>query len=105
MIVKIHTKRQFLALYNNFDLPTLVIGSSGDLDLLNTFWILKDAGTGNCNSYELEGCRLSEKEYRVGELNNYEKRRSIKHKKYIKWMKEFNTTNPMPTAAEINHKQ
>ena len=86
MIVKIRTKKQFLTLCVNLDSPTLVIGSFGS-DLLNTFWIVKDEkGTGN--SYELEGCQLSGKEYRAGELNNYWKRRSIKYKKYIKWMEE-----------------
>jgi len=63
MVFKINSKKQFSMLCNNFVLPVLVVGNFGSI-FLNTFWIVKDDDLqGNRNSYELEGCRLSYKEY------------------------------------------
>jgi hypothetical protein len=79
MIIKINKKSEFIKYCNCFEKPVLVYGS-GDTELLSFFWLVKDNGERNrFLTIELSGIRLSKKEYLLGNIDAYDKRRHKKH--------------------------
>jgi len=87
---RIKTKKEFIKFCKHFVQPILCYGSSVNGMLCDIWFMIIDINENKCY---LPGCRLSNKEYQNGEIENYNNREDKLFKKYRIWMNELFKNN------------